>query len=68
MNNRCTSIDKLWNMGDMNIIDAYASINRAPSMMLLIKIYPHLLSPNSYDLHKDHAECRFIAKIVAILS
>jgi len=52
----------------MIIIDAYASINKAPSLTLLIKIYPHSLSPNSYDLNKNHAECRFIAKIAAILS
>ena len=52
----------------MNIIDAYASINKVLNLMFSIKIYPHSLSPNSYDPNKNHAECRFIAKIVAILS
>ena len=52
----------------MNIIDAYASINKVLNLMLSIKIYPHSLSPNSYDATQKHTECRFSANKSARLS
>jgi hypothetical protein len=32
------------------------------------KLYRQSLSPNSYDATQKHTACRFIAKILAILS